>query len=340
MSLFRIAIPSKGTLAAPTRELFDGCFLPVAPPPSARSYTSAIHGLDGVSVLFARADEIPDMVESGHVHIGVTGLDLFLESRSAVEIDEFFSPGDPDGAQRPRGLVIADLGFGRARLELGVPATWIDVNAISDLIEVGHEVRHRRNRPLLIATKFPALCRSHFRRVHFSDFRLVQSLGATEAAPKSGSADVIVDLVSSGATFEDNGLRTIEGGRVMSSQACMIGSTNPNHWSDDGAAAFRHVAELLIAGLVSRRSRTLRATFGGATRTAPEELAKLLSDTHLSHSLAGDLEVRGHFRVDDVHRVLAAVRANAGKSAVITESNLIFEGGAREAEIFLREVQR
>jgi ATP phosphoribosyltransferase len=320
-----VALPSKGTLQSPTLSLLRRCFLDVSSDGSDRSYIAELNGMPGASVLFARADEIPRLVQAARAHVGITGLDLFREAQEA-ETD------------RRARLVIDDLGFGTARLVVGLPSSWLDVADIADLIEVAHDIRQRRGRPLLVATKFPSLTRKHLTHNGLRDFRIVQSLGATEAAPQTGSADVIVDLVSTGRTFANNGLKTISGGLVLSSQACLIASGNAGLWGEESQQQFRHFGELVSAGLQAQSMRSVRATFPDALSEVPRPLARLLHDARLFAPLSGSVEVHGAVNTAAIHELLAETRRAGARNVEVSQSEIILEHESTKIEIFLSDV--
>ena len=57
-----------------------------------------------------------------------------------------------------------------------------------------------------------------------TQFRLVDSRGATEAYPFTGSAELITDITSSGETLKANNLRVLKDGEILKSQACIFSS--------------------------------------------------------------------------------------------------------------------
>ena len=57
-----------------------------------------------------------------------------------------------------------------------------------------------------------------------TQFRLVDSLGATEAYPFTGSSELISDISSSGETLRANNLRILKDGEILKSQACIFTS--------------------------------------------------------------------------------------------------------------------
>ncbi len=57
-----------------------------------------------------------------------------------------------------------------------------------------------------------------------TQFRLVKSLGATEAYPFTGSAELITDITSTGETLKANNLRILKDGEILKSEACLLTS--------------------------------------------------------------------------------------------------------------------
>ena len=84
----------------------------------------------------------------------------------------------------------------------------------------GFHARHGRR--LRIATKYWRMTQEFFSRTHaIQVYRIVESLGATEGAPASGQADVIVDITTTGSTLRANHLRVLDDGVILRSQACL-----------------------------------------------------------------------------------------------------------------------
>src|SRR5437868_1225944 len=204
MTTLRFAIPSKGSLYDGAITFLDSCGLKVSRP-NPRRYTAGIRALPEADVLLHRPPDIVEKVAEGEIDLGISGLDLVEELR-----------GDRDDPL----ILYDDLGFGRAELVVAVPETWIDVSSWFDLADLAVEL-HAQGRPLRIATKYPALVRRFCFANGINYFRLVDSRGATEAAPGLGYADMVVDITETGTTLRDNQLKIV-GGPILRSQACLI----------------------------------------------------------------------------------------------------------------------
>jgi ATP phosphoribosyltransferase len=127
----------------------------------------------GLRFLLLKPDDVPTYVEYGAADLGVCGRDVLMERAC-----ELYQP--------------VDLGIGKCRMVVaGV---------------VGRPVPDGVPR---VATKYPRCAAEHFaRRGVQADVVYVQ--GSVELAPLVGLADLIVDLVETGATLVQNGLEVLE----------------------------------------------------------------------------------------------------------------------------------
>ena len=207
MTGITLAVPSKGRLEELTRDWFAQNGMTITRPGGARSYLGGIDGLPDITVRFFPASEIARELIRGTIDIGVTGLDLIHETSE----------------QGPQSVHIAKpLGFGHADVVVAVPEAWIDVTHMHDLADVASDFRSRHGRWMRIATKYITIARRHFALAGIAEYRTVESLGATEAAPASGVADIVVDITTTGSTLAANNLRVLEDGVMLKSEACLI----------------------------------------------------------------------------------------------------------------------
>ena len=120
--------------------------------------------------------------------------------------------------------VVKKLSFGRANLVVAIPDPWIDVQTIADLEEIAFEFRDIKKKRIRVATKYPNLTKDFLFSKGVTQFRLVKSLGATEAYPFTGSAELITDITSTGETLKANNLRILKDGEILKSEACLLTS--------------------------------------------------------------------------------------------------------------------
>ena len=209
-----IAVPSKGRLKEKAVALFGEAGLSLQLPEDARSYQGSLTGLangSSADVLFLSASEIARELSNGNIHAGITGEDLARET--IADADEHLE-------------FAVKLGFGHANVVIAVPDAWWDVNTMADLDDVAAEFRARHGRRLRIATKYWNLTQGFFADHGIAVYRIVESLGATEAAPAAGQADGIVDITSTGSTLRANGLKILKDGTILKSEANLIISRN------------------------------------------------------------------------------------------------------------------
>ncbi|MFT3938919.1 ATP phosphoribosyltransferase [Rhodopseudomonas sp.] len=229
---FVLAVPSKGRLQENAEAFFARAGLTLSKPGGARDYRGTIAGLDNVEVAYLSASEIAANLARGSVHFGVTGEDLVRESITDAD---------------KRVLLIDGLGFGYANVVVAVPQAWIDVRTMADLDDVTTGFRAQHNRRMRVATKYINLTRGFFAQHNVVDYRIVESAGATEGAPAVGTAEMIVDITTTGATLAANGLKVLDDGVMLRSQANLVASREAD-WSD----AARETARVILDHIASR----------------------------------------------------------------------------------------
>ncbi len=257
--MIRFAIPSKGSLYDSTLQFLEGCGLKVSRP-NPRQYTAHVRGLAGTEILLHRPGDIVQKVVSGDVDLGITGLDLVQELA-----------GD-----EPNLLVVdANLGFGRTDLIMAVPEAWVDVHAWSDVADLAAEFS-AAGRQLRIATKFPNLVREFCYRGGVNVFTLIDSQGATEAAPALGYADLIADSTETGTTLRENRLKIVAGTRILQSQACLITGRAALQHDSAKLAIVQTVIELIEA---RRRARGFAQLIANVPGVSAEGVAASVTES-------------------------------------------------------------
>ncbi len=242
-----LAVPSKGRLQQNAEAFFARTGLELVKPRGVRDYRGTIAGFDGVEVAYLSAAEITMQLAQGAAHLGVTGEDLVREMIRHSE---------------QRVVFIAGLGFGYANVVVAVPQAWIDVRTIADLDDVATAFRMKHERKMRLATKYANLTRGFFAEHGVVDYRIVESTGATEGAPAAGTAELIVDITTTGATLAANGLKVVEDGVILRSQANLVAARAAG-WDQ----AQRETARLILDRIAAQRRadayREVRARFAG-----------------------------------------------------------------------------
>jgi ATP phosphoribosyltransferase len=157
-----------------------------------------------------------------------------------------------------RVLLLTPLGFGPANVVVAVPQAWIDVRTMSDLDDVAADFRAKYGRPLRVATKYITLTRTFFAQHGLGDYRIVESLGATEGAPASGTADIIVDITTTGATLSANALKILDDGLILRSEANLVASLRAD-WNETAREAARAILSRLGAAAQARAVQEVKA---------------------------------------------------------------------------------
>jgi ATP phosphoribosyltransferase len=246
-----LAVPSKGRLQQNAENFFARSGLELVKPRGARDYRGAIAGFDGVEIAFLSAAEITAQLAQGTAHLGVTGEDLVREMIADADRVVIF---------------VHQLGFGYANVVVAVPQAWIDVRSMADLDDVATAFRLKHERKMRLATKYATLTRAFFADHGVVDYRIVESSGATEAAPAAGTAELIVDITTTGATLAANGLKVIEDGVILRSQANLVAARSAQ-WD----AAHRETARLLLDRIAAQKRahgyREVRTRFAGLNET-------------------------------------------------------------------------
>lgn len=250
-----IAVPSKGRLQENAAAFFARAGLTLVQGRGARDYRGRIAELDGVEIAFVSAAEIVGLLAGGTAHMGVTGEDLLRESIAHADT---------------KVELLAPLGFGHANVVVAVPQAWIDVKTMADLEDVAATFRARRGTRMRVATKYVNLTRRFFAARHVTDYRIVESLGATEGAPAAGAAELIVDITTTGTTLAANALKVLDDGIILRSEANLVASLAAP-WD----AAARETARVLLSRIAAEEAaRTTREVSASLPAAAADFFAK------------------------------------------------------------------
>lgn len=272
-----VAVPSKGRMAPPALELLAAAGLRFEAGERALHVPSQNAPVD---LLLVRPHDIPEYVQDGVVHAGITGANLVVEAQAGV-------------------VQLAELGFARCTLEAAVP-NGAPQQALADLAG------------LRVATAYPVTTRVALTEIGV-EAELVTISGSVEAAPRLGLSDAVVDLVSTGSTASANGLRRI--GRLLSSEAVLIANRTA---LDDGRRELLERLELMVRGVVSARRR--RYVMLNAPEEALPRIRELLpgmgAPSVLQLAEPGQIAVHAAVDTDEIWDLLPPLKA-AGASSIL-----------------------
>ena len=209
MKMLTLAIPSKGRLMEQAAETLEAAGLSIERTGTDRGYRGQLKGIEDIEVAFLSAAEIAQNLREGKIDFGITGADLLWEKSAP---------------QENLVSVLTPLDFGSANVVVAVPECWLDVAFMADLDEVSESFYVRHGRRLRVATKYFNLTRRFFAEKGVTGYRIVESLGATEGAPAARTAEVIVDITTTGSTLAANHLKVLDDGIILRSSAVLAAS--------------------------------------------------------------------------------------------------------------------
>lgn len=313
-----IALPSKGKFGDDCDRFLARAGLPVYKP-NRRQYTAAIPSLPQTEVVYQRPRDILGRVAEGLVDIGITGLDVVGEhSENSSDV-----------------MIIDRLGFAKCALLVAVPSFWTE-RSIADLADLSQR-KHERGDQLRIATQYRNLVERFLRQQGISNFLLVHADGALEAAPRMGYADLIADISETGTTLRENQLRPIDGGRIIDSQAALIGNRRNLRESAGKLEILRELIERIEAHRRARQFVSLRANIAGESIMDVQE--RILANPALSGSKGPGVvavasppgttqrwfETNLLVRSDLIHKTMQHLRALGGTDIIVTRPDYVFD---------------
>jgi ATP phosphoribosyltransferase len=303
-----LAVPAKGRLQENAEAFFARSGLALIKPRGARDYRGAIAGLEGVEVAYLSAGEITTQLAAGAVHLGVTGEDLVREQI-------------PDTDKRV--VLIEGLGFGFANVVVAVPQAWIDVRTMADVDDVATAFRHHHGRKLRVATKYINLTRDFFSAQGVIDYRIVESSGATEGAPAAGSAEMIVDITTTGSTLAANGLKIVEDGVILRSQANLVAARGAS-WDASTRETARVILDRVAAQGRACAFREVRARFAAGTEMLVENAKQKFGiETPFGGPTSSGM-LTLHCPPDQVYALTSFLRENGAEAVAVANLDYVF----------------
>ena len=272
-----VAVPSKGRMAPPALELLAAAGLRF------EAGERALHvpcQNAPVDLLLVRPHDIPEYVQDGVVHVGITGANLVVEAQADV-------------------VTLAELGFAACTLEAAVPSS-APQQSLEDLGS------------LRVATAYPVTTKAALARLGV-DAEVVTVSGSVEAAPRLGLSEAIVDLVSTGSTTSVNGLRRI--GTLLRSEAVLIANTDLL----DERRDLLDRLELMIRGVVAARRRryVMLNAPEGALPAIRKLLPGMGAPSVLPLAEPGQIAVHAAVDADDIWELLPPLKATGASSILV-----------------------
>lgn len=176
MRYLNIAL-SKGRLAEVAMDLFEGIGIDCTELKNVGRKLILYDQTNKIRFFLVKPADVPTYVEYGAADIGIVGKDTLLEEgRNLYEV--------------------LDLGFAKCRMCVAGP---------KELMGKLDSIPNKR-----VATKYPHVAREYFEHVKKESIEIIKLNGSVELAPLVGLSEVIVDIVESGKTLQENGLTVLE----------------------------------------------------------------------------------------------------------------------------------
>lgn len=281
----RIAVPNKGRLHDPTLDLLDRAGIGVENGADRQLYADTVD--PDITVLYARAADIPEYVADGAADLGITGLDQMRES----------------GVDNVADLL--DLGYGKCRLVLAAPED-------GDITEPGQLDGKT------VATEFPRVTRDYFEGLGV-DPDIVEVTGATELTPHVEMADAIVDITSTGTTLTVNRLGVID--EVLSSSVRLFAREETA-----GNEKVQQLVTALESVLAANDKRYLMMNVDEENLAAVQDVIPGLGGPTVMN-VAGSEDVAVHAVVDQqqVFEVINDLKSEGATGILVTEIERLVE---------------
>jgi ATP phosphoribosyltransferase len=275
--MLRVAVPNKGALSDPARQiLLEAGYLAGA---NLRDLVVADHA-NGVEFFFLRPRDIAIYVGSGTLDLGITGLDMLLDS----------------GAQARE---VMRLGFAPSTFRLAAP-----VGAATSIADLAG----RR-----IATSYPGLLQEHLDRLGIAA-TVVRLDGAVENAVALGVADAVADVVATGGTLRQAGLEPV-GEALLVSEALLVRRAGVGQ-DGDVATFVRRLQGVLTARTYVMVDYDIPAELVAAacliTPGIESPTVSPLADSHWS-------AVRAMVSRESVHRVMDELYELGARGIIVTD---------------------
>ncbi|MEV4202797.1 ATP phosphoribosyltransferase [Micromonospora globbae] len=274
--MLRVAIPNKGTLAEPAAQMLREAGYRQRTDPKDLVCRDEANDLE---FFYLRPKDIATYVGSGDLDLGITGRDLLIDSGAPAE-------------------EVVDLAFGRATFRFAARPD--DIDSVQEL--GGHR----------IATAYPGLVERHLAELGVKA-DVIRLDGAVENAVRLGVADVVADVVETGATLRQAGL-VVFGDPLLHSSAVLVRRA--------GAPAHPQAEQLLrrLHGVLVARRYVMLAydvpagLLDRASSLTPGIESPTVSPLHRE----GWVAVQAMVLRDDVHRIMDELYELGARAILVT----------------------
>jgi ATP phosphoribosyltransferase len=272
--MLRIAVPNKGTLSTPAADMLrEAGYRQRTDPKDLTCRDDA----NGVEFFYLRPRDIATYVGSGDLDLGITGRDLLIDAGSPAQ-------------------ELLDLDFGGATFRFAARPEAV--------AEVG-ELAGRR-----IATAYPGVVERHLAALGLKA-DVIRLDGAVENAVRLGVADVIADVVETGATLRQAGLVPV-GEPILRSSAVLVGRP--------GTGAVSQLLRRLQGVLVARRYVMLAYDVQADRLDRASALTPgIESPTVAPLQREGWLAVQAMVLRADVHRIMDELYEVGARAILVTD---------------------
>ncbi|RLI23766.1 ATP phosphoribosyltransferase [Candidatus Bathyarchaeota archaeon] len=273
-----LALPNKGRLHEPALDLLEKAGIRVID----RGMLYGRTNDPEINVIFARAADIPSLVEAGAADLGVTGHDYVVEADADVE-------------------ELLDLEFGRAELVLAVMRN----SGIEDLSDLKPGLR--------VATKYVNIASNFFRRLGL-EAEVIRITGAAEVMPHLKVADAIIDISSTGTTLKTHGLKPLK--VILESSARLIANKKSLEVKRDKLMEIKLAIESVLRGkgkkllMMNVPDRFLKDVLSVLPAMAGPTIAEVKSEERM-------WEVYTVIDEDEVYRVVNLVKKAGAKDLLV-----------------------
>ncbi|MEV4133696.1 ATP phosphoribosyltransferase [Dactylosporangium sp. NPDC049742] len=277
--MLRIAVPNKGTLSGPAAQMLqEAGYRQRSDPKDLLCRDEA----NDVEFFYLRPRDIATYVGSGDLDLGITGRDLLIDADSGAE-------------------ELLDLGFGRATFRFAGVAGSIDGDKPADLAG------------LRVATAYPGVMERYFAE-HGVSAEVIRLDGAVENAIRLGVADVIADVVETGATLRQAGLETF-GEPILKSSSVLVRRSGTGELAPAAKQLLRRLQGVLVARRYVMLAYDVRAdALDAAVALTPGIESPTVSPLHRE----GWVAVQAMVQRDEVHRIMDELYEVGARAILVT----------------------